>query len=55
MEAIAVCITAIICSVIIAGGINRAAFYFTTTVCTAIRELVREYRAKNSIDHRKDS
>lgn len=39
IELIAVCVTAIVCSIILAGGINRAAFYFSAAVATMWKEI----------------
>ena len=58
-DAIAYCVTAILVSIILAGGINRAAYYTSLSIVTYLRErdyLRREQHAKivDEKIHRKD-
>lgn len=49
IEVIVVCLTAIICSIIIAGGINRAAFYYAA----AMSDILKEVQEQNARLYRK--
>jgi hypothetical protein len=41
-EVIAYCITAILVSIIVAGGINRAAYYTSAAIVALLRDHLRE-------------